>query len=214
MRIRSRAGTDVRDDVWPAFGDTMLAFLLVVMLLLVFQVATNINIVSGIALARQIHTDQAKVEAVVAVLQQRYGAVSIKETDGNSQEITLGSEALFQSGRADFSASGSRILSELVQHIVDADIRTLKEITVKGHTDDVAIRNARFASNWELSTARATQVVRFLTGDGERHTGIDPRSVTLVAAGYGQFRPVDPADRSRNRRIEIRLVYTNHPANP
>lgn len=187
----------------------MLAFLLVLMLLLVFQVGANIRIVSGMTLVQQVRDDQRKVEQVIAKLRQRHMAISIGEPDGNSQEITLGSEALFESGSDQLSASGSLILSELVQQVVRADVQTLKEITVKGHTDDIAIHNRRFTSNWELSTARASRVVRALTADGERGRGIDPTRVTLVAAGYGEFRPVEPGNRVRNRRIEIRLVYTN-----
>jgi flagellar motor protein MotB len=200
-----------REDVWPAFGDTMLAFLLVLMLLLVFQVARNIQIVSGIGLIEQIQADQNKVADAVLSLKHRYGAIEISPPDGNAQEITLGSEALFESGSAELSAHGRELLSELVRQIVAAKVRTLKEITVKGHTDDVAIRNSDFASNWELSTARATRVVRFLTGESGTGTGIDPRTVTMVAAGYGQFRPIDPQNKQRNRRIELRLVYTNRP---
>jgi flagellar motor protein MotB len=200
-----------RDDVWPAFGDTMLSFLLVLMLLLVFQVGTNIEIVSGIALNHQIQEDQQKVANVVSILKNRYGAIAISPPDGNAQEITMGSEALFQSGSAELSEPGRALLSALVQQVIDSRLQTLKEITVKGHTDDVAIQNERFASNWELSTARATQVVRFLTGEGTGGTGINPRRVTFVAAGYSEFRPIDRADRQKNRRIEIRLVYTNRP---
>lgn len=189
----------------------MLAFLLVLMLLLVFQVARNIQIVAGIGLIEQIQTDQKKVSDAVVALKRRYGAIEISPPDGNAQEITLGSEALFESGSAELSDRGRRILSDLVRRIVAANVRTLKEITVEGHTDDIAIRNADFASNWELSTARATRVVRSLTGDSDTATGIDPRNVTMVAAGYGEFRPIDPLHKQRNRRIELRLVYTNRP---
>jgi len=189
----------------------MLAFLLVLMLLFVFQVATNLNIVARNGLIDQIRRDQAKVKEAVSSLNRRYAAITISEPDGNSQEITLGSEALFETGNAELSDAGKELLSALVQQIVEADVRTLKEVTVKGHTDDLAIRTSRFPSNWELSTARATKVVRFLTGDGGRQTGIDPRRVTLVAAGYAEFRPIDKSDRTRNRRIELRLLYTNRP---
>lgn len=190
----------------------MLAFMLVLTLLLSFQIATNIRIISGIGLVEQIREDQDKVEQVVNLIRQHSAAISIREPDGNEQEITLGSEALFETGSADLSDSGSQILSDLVQRIVGADLTTLKEITVKGHTDDVNIKNERFASNWELSTARATEVVRFLTGNASTTSRIDPQRVTLVAAGYGQYRPIDPGNRQRNRRIELRLVYTNRPA--
>lgn len=206
-RTQQRAHSPV--DVWPAFGDTMLAFLLVLMLLLIFQIATNIEIVSEIGLNEQIHDDQQKVAAVVRSLKQHYSAIEISAPDGNAHEITLGSEALFESASSELSQSGRALLSDLVRQIVQADLKSLKEVTVKGHTDDVAIRNQRFASNWELSTARATEVVRFLTGEVSGGSRIDPRRVTLVAAGYGEFRPIDPNRRQRNRRIELRLVYTN-----
>ena len=78
---------------------------------------------------------------------------------------------------------------------------------VEGHTDNVPIRNAlkaKFPSNWELSTARATSVVRFLQDQG----GIDPSK--LSATGLSYFRPVaandTPEGREQNRRIEIVLA--------
>ena len=74
-------------------------------------------------------------------------------------------------------------------------------IRVEGHTDDVPIENAQYASNWDLSVARATRVVRFLIDEA----GIDP--MRLSAAGYADFRPrvpnVDAASRARNRRVDI-----------
>jgi chemotaxis protein MotB len=81
------------------------------------------------------------------------------------------------------------------------------KIHVIGHTDNVPIRAAarsRFPSNWELSTARATAAVRFLT----ENAGVDPRR--LGALGYGEFRPVadnaTPEGRARNRRIAITIL--------
>jgi chemotaxis protein MotB len=74
-------------------------------------------------------------------------------------------------------------------------------VRVEGHTDDVPIRTARYASNWDLSTARATRVVAFLIETG----GLSPRR--LSAAGYSEFHPVtanvSAADRARNRRVDL-----------
>jgi chemotaxis protein MotB len=74
---------------------------------------------------------------------------------------------------------------------------------VSGHTDNLPIKNTEFASNWELSTARAVVVVKFLA-----EKGVNP--AVLSAAGYGEFDPVasngDAPIRSKNRRIEISLV--------
>jgi chemotaxis protein MotB len=76
-------------------------------------------------------------------------------------------------------------------------------LRVDGHTDRVPIRNAQFPSNWELSTARALSVTRFLI-----EQGIPPDR--LAAAGFGEFQPIDPgtdeASRRRNRRIELKLT--------
>ena len=85
-----------------------------------------------------------------------------------------------------------------------ASFRTIgdRKFQVAGDTDNVPIHNERFASNWELSTARAVEVVRFLIAQGVRPE-------LLSAAGYGEFDPVAPNEdaggRAKNRRIEITL---------
>ena len=77
-----------------------------------------------------------------------------------------------------------------------------RRFQVAGHTDDVPIDTDRFPSNWELSTARALEVTRFLIGHGLKSTNVS-------AAGYAEFDPVasnaDPHGRAKNRRIEITL---------
>ena len=118
--------------------------------------------------------------------------------------VNILDRVLFNSGEADLKPDGEAVLKKvagiLQQH------PTLK-IHVIGHTDNVPIRagaRSRFASNWELSTARATAAVRFLT----ETAGVDPRR--LGAVGYGEFRPVadnsTPEGRARNRRIAITIL--------
>ena len=76
-------------------------------------------------------------------------------------------------------------------------------LQVEGHTDKQPISTAQFPSNWELSSARATSVVKFLASQGI------PAN-RLATAGYGEFQPVDPGDNQdafrRNRRIELKLT--------
>jgi chemotaxis protein MotB len=76
-------------------------------------------------------------------------------------------------------------------------------LQVDGHTDRVRIATERFPSNWELSSARAISVVKFLIAEG-----VPPERLT--AAGYGEFQPLDDRDdeigRRRNRRIELKLT--------
>lgn len=113
--------------------------------------------------------------------------------------LQLANDVLFDSGKTDLKPAGQQALRELA-----AVLRTLggRQLQVAGHTDNVAIQTSRFPSNWELSTARAVTVVRFLITES-----VDPKA--LSAAGYGEFDPIagnDNADgRNKNRRIEITL---------
>ena len=116
------------------------------------------------------------------------------------------SELLFASGSAELGGEGQSQLSQLARSLVEVTKQIPKDISwvlrVDGHTDRVPIKSDRFPSNWELSTARAVSVVKFLAGQGI------PQD-RLAAAGFGEFQPVDvgedPAALARNRRIEIRL---------
>lgn len=117
------------------------------------------------------------------------------------------SEVLFDVGSADIGVEGERQLLELstaLQDIAD-DIPTDIDwvIQVSGHTDDLPIRTTLYRDNWDLSSARAISVVRYLI-----LAGVDPNR--LSATGFGEFQPIDDADtdlaRARNRRIELKLT--------
>jgi chemotaxis protein MotB len=119
----------------------------------------------------------------------------------------LPSELFFASGSADLGDEGKRELDKLARTLNSISSRIPSEINwilrVDGHTDQLPIHTARFPSNWELSTARAVSVVRYLV---ER--GVSPARMT--AAGFGEFHPLD-AEQSeaafrRNRRIELKLT--------
>jgi chemotaxis protein MotB len=116
------------------------------------------------------------------------------------------SELLFASGSAELGEDGQSRLTQLARSLnevtksIPPDINWV--LRVDGHTDRIPIKSDRFPSNWELSTARAVTIVKFLALQG-----IPPDR--LAAAGFGEFQPVDkgsdPAALARNRRIEIRL---------
>lgn len=114
--------------------------------------------------------------------------------------IELENDVLFDSGRAALKPAGKQTLAEVAKVLAKLEDR---EFRVAGHTDDVDISSNRFPSNWELSTARAVEVVKFLIERGMR-----PES--LSAAGYGEYAPAadnaTPEGRAKNRRIEIELV--------
>jgi chemotaxis protein MotB len=116
-------------------------------------------------------------------------------------------ELLFASGSAELGPEGARHLSRLATTLMTLSAKIPPEIEwilrIDGHTDRVPVTSGRFASNWELSTARAVSVVRFLSSQGipEKH---------MAAAGFSKFHPLDTADTPeayrRNRRIEIKLT--------
>lgn len=131
--------------------------------------------------------------------------VQIKQLQGRLT-VTLVDEILFSSGSAEMHASGRATLDKIVGSLQQANG---KRIVIEGYTDNTPIGaglRARYPSNWELSTARACDVVRYLQAQG-----IDP--TRLEAAGFGEYQPVAPNDtasgRSRNRRIDIVLLDIN-----
>ncbi len=117
------------------------------------------------------------------------------------------SEVLFPSGQATMTPEGLVAIDQLAQAIVELGRSIPGEIDwalqVDGHTDQRPIASAQFASNWELSTARAISVVRYLVS-----RGVPPKR--LVAAGYGEFQPLEEGATDdvlrRNRRIELKLT--------
>ena len=113
--------------------------------------------------------------------------------------ISLPDEVLFDSGKTDVKAGGHGGAARVAEVLGRCGDR---RFLVAGHTDDVPIHTARFPSNWELSTARAVEVVNFLVSKGMK-----PQA--LAAAGYGEFDPVaandSPEHKAQNRRIEIVL---------
>lgn len=126
------------------------------------------------------------------------GELEIKLRSGR-MVLALPTDVLFDSGKAKLSARGKEAIAQ-----VSSVLATLKDrrFQVAGHTDADPIRYSGFDSNWELSSARALQVVKVLVD-----AGMSP--ATLSAAGYGEFDPVaanDSADqKGKNRRIEIAL---------
>lgn len=110
--------------------------------------------------------------------------------------IRMKSAILFAEAQATLTPKAEVVLAGLTPVLAKAPSR----LRVEGHTDDVPIRSATFPSNWELSTARAISVIRYL----EEH-GID--RTRLSVAGYGEYHPLAPNDsaerRALNRRVEI-----------
>ncbi len=159
-------------------------------------------------------SDKAKIEELTDALQQLREAKSmlearLKREIGEKQVklemaerglvITLVAEVLFDSGKAKMRPEGKAILDKIAPILRRETPRN--EIGIEGHTDNVSIKYSGYKSNWELSTARATEVLHHILNKGK----LDPKN--LSATGYGKYRPVAPNDtkegRQKNRRVEI-----------
>jgi chemotaxis protein MotB len=146
---------------------------------------------------------QATQDEIVAKLQQEIsdGQIQVERLRGQLR-VDMVDEILFDSGEASLKPAGKEVLQKLASVLAGAD----RQIRVQGHTDDVPIAGRlaqTFPTNWELSAARAVNVVRFL----QEGAGLDP--VQLSASALSQYRPRVPNDgpegRQKNRRIEILL---------
>ncbi|MFZ0072623.1 MAG: peptidoglycan -binding protein, partial [Xanthobacteraceae bacterium] len=138
----------------------------------------------------------------------------LREILGNRADIRIvgdrfvfQSEVLFDSGQAVLNPEGRTELDQLASALLELERQIPPEIAwvlrVDGHTDVRPIANVQFPSNWALSAARAISVVQYLISKG-----VSPQH--LVAAGFGEFQPLDPAATEdayrRNRRIELKLT--------
>lgn len=126
--------------------------------------------------------------------------ITVEITEGGML-IRLGSKILFDSG-SDILKIESYPVLKVVGQAIKGGIR---EVMIGGHTDNVPIQSDKFKSNWELSSARAIAVAKFMVDSVK----VDPGK--LVASGYSEFRPLVPNDspenRSENRRVEFLISW-------
>ena len=154
------------------------------------------------ALLKQAQDKQAQYDAVTGDLKKEIGEGRLKITQyQNMLTLDVADKILFDSGKAALKPDGRAVLIKVGAALAKGD----KVIRVVGHTDNVPLAaGAAYAGNWDLSTARATTVVRFL----QEQCKLDPGR--LVAEGRGEWMPVAPNDspenRQKNRRIEITLI--------
>lgn len=123
-------------------------------------------------------------------------AVSVEFMEEGAH-IRISNPLLFDLGKANLKSTVLPVLKQLARIARDMPY----ELQVEGHTCDLPIHTSQFPSNWELSAARALNVVKYLA----YHEGVDP--ARLSAVGYGEYRPIAPNDskenRAKNRRAEI-----------
>jgi len=190
-------------NAWPPFVDALAlvlaAFVLLMAIALIAQKALATREREREREVAALRTDRDRLVRRMSALAAT-GMVEVEEG-----KVILQGEVLFDSGSDELRPAGRDFLLRLAPQLAallasEGDLMVL----VGGHTDDKLVRNnARFASNWELSTARATAVTRVLMSGG-----VPARQI--VAAGFGAEHPrtanSDEAARRRNRRIEVLLV--------
>ena len=159
----------------------------------------------NLALARRINDLEAYRSEFFGRLRRVLGDNPLIRIEGD--RFVFQAELLFATGSAELGTAGIHHLSQLATTLNELAVRIPPEIDwilrIDGRTDRVPVTSGRFPSNWELSTARAVSVVRFLSSQGIPETH-------MAAAGFSKFHPLDPADTPaayrKKRRIEIKLT--------
>jgi len=149
-------------------------------------------------------SQQTEDQKLLEKLKKEIGAGGAEVADAGGQiTVTMVDKILFRSGQAELTPAGQDVLRKLGGVLAGVD----KLIEVGGHADNMPVESdikELYPTNWELSAARATNVVRFLVEE----VAIKPRR--LKASGFGSFRPVasnaTEKGRAKNRRIEILLL--------
>jgi chemotaxis protein MotB len=123
--------------------------------------------------------------------------VSTKITQKEGLIVTFSEKYMFDPGKADIYSEAKEVIKNIASLLVDEPNR----ISIEGHTDNTPINTPEFPSNWELSTKRATNVLKYLLEELK----FEPKRLT--AAGFGEWHPVAPNDtlenKAKNRRVDL-----------
>lgn len=195
-----------RQVFWPAFTDLVIGLFAILVFTLI------ISLIQQTAQARRIEIQEEKIAEISRQnakleedLQDAINAGLISVRDGH---IDIMNNILFATGSSEINPEGKELLKSLVTPLRKFISNSADILMISGFTDDKAINTLHFPSNWELSTARATEVVRQLTGHG-----FPPERI--FAAGFGEHHPIvrntDTKSRQRNRRVEISRISIELP---
>lgn len=152
----------------------------------------------------QYEQETKKLEAIQASLNRYLQEKGLESTVTINMEerglvLRFQDSVLFAKSRSELIGDSTAILTHVGEILQGVD----NPIRIEGHTDNLPIKTVQFPSNWELSTSRATNVLRYLVEKGIA-------SYRLSAVGYGEFHPVAPndseANRSKNRRVDIVVI--------
>jgi chemotaxis protein MotB len=157
---------------------------------------------SGQAKTRADEKDFRQIKAAVEAYLVKQGAQNkvTLEITRRGLVVSLKEAGFFNSGQADIKPEAY----ELINAIADVMTQYNNPLRLEGHTDNVPIHTPQFPSNWELSTARATQGLKYLLKNFDVEAG------KISATGYAEFRPIadnaTPEGRARNRRVDLVMI--------
>jgi chemotaxis protein MotB len=201
MPRRHRLSDPVTIRPLPSFIDALAAMLLVLVFIITILSIFSGKVLDEIEGNERAKLAQSQLDADFAALVSADGMEI--DIEGTEIRILLPERLLFRSGQAEVRPEGAVLVDQLGARLLEM---THGDIFVEGHTDDRPIVSQlveRFPTNWELSTARASHIVRRLV----EVSGLKPNRLT--ASGMADTRPVESNDtaagRARNRRIEIRI---------
>lgn len=216
-QYRASEGDSENLDDWMSTYADMITLLMCFFLLLISISEPNMALFEQIksGLRSEIAGTQ-KQETPLAEIKKDLDSLLVVERSQELVDIELGkkgiklefaSSALYGPGRADIGPKAQEIMKKVSDAIKGIDYFKF-DVDIEGHTDDVPIRTARFPSNWELSSSRATGIVKFFIQED-----IEPER--LKAAGYSDTRPLVPnrddegrsipENQAKNRRIVIKI---------
>jgi len=194
---------DTRVDFWPSMVDGMTSVLIVMFLLYIMK-----GIAGGEMEAIRARHAMQKLQAMIETRFRDAGLGGVVQCrySTNLLRVTFSDAVLFDSGEYRLRPRGRQVLSICASALQSSGAPRYEQIQVEGHTDSQQLSNREYPhDNWELSSARALEVLRAL-----RLLGVHPEVIS--ANGYADQQKVDPgpgpeADR-RNRRIELRIIYS------
>jgi chemotaxis protein MotB len=199
-------------NVWPTFADIAFSILLIISLIMLAQYV----VVGKFLELNRISKEQRLLsKKLKETFPSDYGKDIKVTNEPQLQKITFSDKILFDSGRTEIKKQGQTILKKvgnILNQINQHSLSSFDEIQIRGHTDDMPIvgekLKAKFPTNWELSSGRATAVVRFFVDNCKMKSSKD---LLLSAQGFSQYDYVQNEDndfaRSLNRRIEIVIKY-------
>jgi len=195
--IAPKRGSEIQTRTWQMSFNDLLTVLLTFFILLVSVSDINMNKVQELSSSAGDVFGSKKIEDQQDLAIREISAVagfnvySVK--GGISIAIVLPESLVFQSGSIDI------IHKDMLRHLGQKLKTVAGSIRIEGHTDSIPVSSGSFSSNWELSTQRAVNVVKFLVNE----CGIDPRN--LSAAGYADSQPVASNDSSEGRALNRRV---------